>query len=311
MTLPYLRLLIGEWCMLRRVSSPLCTIGVSASPSQSARRHETTGEHHTFRPGPITKTLRFVFRLVTPRALVKRIACRMQLGMEKVEELEKEHRWLKLNGSPLAVLGLPEHADLQEVRSRYRDLVLDLHPDTAIQAAASASADSAGRGNKNELDVQRSDELEISRRAEEYERMQTAYRMLTSPDSLFFQSGSAPHLHDALSLALARNGRKKLLPRATRISLFALFFYTLMLLALIIFSFYWMEGFLLEFVAQVDPEFYKFFTAAETEEKRREALGEVLDKNPKRLAPTKVRKMLMPGAFIGKEKTLGEDVVEG
>jgi hypothetical protein len=277
------------------------TLHVSCSALCSAVRWETTGEHHSFRPGPVTRGLRFLFRALTPKAAVKKIALRMQAGMEQVEDLEKQHRWLKLHGSPLGVLGLPEHADLLEVKGRYRDLVLELHPDTAKQAAAAAAAAAAEQpstSSEQALQSVAALQLEAQRRAEDFEKTQTAYKMLTDPNSLFYQSGSAPQLHNELGLALRKRSKHRDLLRVTRIRIFAFVCYAMLFALLMWVNIHWMEVWMLEVLRFVDPEFHKYFTEAEAEERRREALGEVVDKNPKRLAPTKVRKMMSPGLFV-------------
>ncbi|EPY33211.1 chaperone protein DNAJ [Strigomonas culicis] len=200
----------------------------------------------------------------------------MQMGMEKAEVMEREQMWLKKHGSPLSVMGLPDHAELVEVRARYRNLVLETHPDTAKKAGAK-SADET-----------------------EYAILQTAYRMATSPVSLWHQNGSSPMLYQQL---VAQS--KKKVRSVNPVTAFAVFSFIVMILAGVFFSVVIVKHGLEAALQFFDPQFYHFMIQQEKEEQRKIEAGEFVDKDPKRLAPSAVRKLLFPGRFIhgDEEKT--------
>ncbi|KPA73121.1 putative mitochondrial chaperone protein DNAj [Leptomonas pyrrhocoris] len=247
-----------------------------ATPCWTALRCVTTGDQHSYKPGRFAKALRSLFVALTPTSLKKRIAIRMQSGMERAEELEKEQQWLKKHGSPLRVMGLPDHAELTEIRARYRTLVLETHPDTATTAAGES----------------------------EYAILQTAYGMSTNPVSLWHQNGSSPVLYRQLLAASRQKVR-----RLDRVRLFAIFSYAVMLLLVLFFSVVVVTNALEAALQFFDPEFYRFMIQQEKEEERKRMAGEYVDTDPKRLAPTAVRRLLFPGQFIhdGAERKSGGD----
>ncbi|KPI83287.1 hypothetical protein ABL78_7684 [Leptomonas seymouri] len=185
--------------------------------------------------------------------------------MERTEQLEKEQQWLKKHGSPLQVMGLPDHAELMEVRARYRTLVLEAHPDTANTAT----------GESN------------------YELLQVAYKMSTSPVSLWHQNGAAPVLYKELLAASKQNVRC-----VDGVQFFAIFSYLVMLLIFLFFSMIVVTNGLEAALKFFDPEFYHFMIQQEQEEERRRMAGEYIDTDPKRLAPAAMRRLLFPGQFI-------------
>lgn len=201
----------------------------------------------------------------------------MQTGMERTEELEREQQWLQKHGSPLQVMGLPDHAELTEVRARYRTLVLETHPDTAKTSAGES----------------------------EYAILQTAYKMSTNPVSLWHQNGASPTLYRQLMVASKRKVR-----RLDRVRVFAIFSYAVMLLIGVFFSAVVVTNGLEAALQFFDPEFYRFMIQQEKEEQRKRMAGEVVDTDPKRLAPTAVRRLLFPGQFIH-EGAEGEDSRRG
>ncbi|KAG5503749.1 hypothetical protein JIQ42_07264 [Leishmania sp. Namibia] len=229
-----------------------------------AMRCATTGKQHSYKPGCFVLALRSLFLALTPMSLKKRIAIRMQTGIERAEELEKELQWLQKHGSPLQVMGLPDHAELAEVRARYRSLVLETHPDTA--------KDTTGES--------------------EYAILRTAYKMSINPVSLWHQNGAAPALHRQLQ-AFRKNP-----PRLGRVRVFAIFSYAVMLVIGIFFSTVVVSNGLTAALKFFDPEFYHFMVQQEKEEDRKRAAGEWVDTDPKRLAPTALRRLLYPGQFI-------------
>lgn len=245
--------------------------------SMVAVRGITTGENYSYKPGPITRGLRRVFTALTPRDMRKRLAVRMQRGMEKTEDLERQQQWLKQHGSPLQVMGLPDHAELTEVRARYRSLVLDTHPDTAT-AASTPDRD-------------------------EYTILQNAYAIATNPSSLWHRNGSSPELYRQLLVAAKQR------PRAIgSVTWFAIFSYVVMgVIGFVFAAVLVRQG--LELALQFfDPEFYKFMIAQEKEEQRKRLAGEYVNTDPKRLAPTAVKRLLFPGRFIhGEDPTADED----
>lgn len=239
------------------------------------RRCETTGDSYSYKPGRIAKALRLLFTALTPRAAKERLALRMQKGMEKAEDLERQQMWLKKHGSPLQVMGLPDHAELPEVRARYRSLVLETHPDTAKPSNA---------GSSNALSTVRESEYDI---------LQTAYHMAIDPNSLWHRNGAAPVLYRELQgLAKRRVGR------VDRVRAFAVMTYAFMVLVGIFFATVVVKHALEVALQLFDPEFYQFMRAQEEEEKRKREAGEFVDVDPKRLAPTAVRKLLYPGRYI-------------
>lgn len=244
---------------------------VSLSSSLLSRgRCETTGEHHSYKPGKVTLAIRAVFQALTPANFRKKLALRMQAGMEKVEELEKEQMWLRRHGSPLTVMGLPDHAELPEVKARYRDLVLETHPDSS-----SALVD-----------------------RDEYLILQTAYKMATNPNSLFHQNHSAPQIYEELM------ANRPLLQRVNKVSLFALFSYAIMIFIGTVVAHAVFKEICIRSLQWADPEFYDFMVAQEKEEERKREAGEFVDTDPKRYAPTVIRKLVYPGRFVhGYEET--------
>ncbi|AAZ12684.1 chaperone protein DNAj, putative [Trypanosoma brucei gambiense DAL972] len=238
---------------------PLVCSGTSA-------RCITTGENHSFRPGRVTLFLRSLFVALTPQRLRSRMATGMQRGMERVQILEQEQLWLQRHGSPLRILGLPDHAELPEVRARYRELVLETHPDSQQRVEAVS-----GNGT------------------ERYDMIQTAYAMATNPTSLWHQNGAAPTLRRGLA-----SGNSASL----HVTLFAVMSYVMMGLVAVIFSLVVVRHLLEGALRLLDPKFYAFMTQQEEEERRRQLAGEVVDTDPKRLAPTVVKRLLFPGRFV-------------
>lgn len=239
--------------------------GCAPSLNLCCSRAITTGESYSYRPGRVAKGLRYIFSVVTPRGARRRLAVRMQAGMERAEALEREHMWVKKHGSPLQVMGLPDHAELSEVRGRYRSLVLETHPDSAPQAG----------------------------RESEYAILKKAYGMATDPHSLWHRNGSSPVLCQQL---LERS--KVRVSRIDKVRSFAVMSYAVMILTGVFFTTVIVTNVLEAALQFFDPKFYQFMVAQEEEEERKLRAGEYVDKNPKRLAPTAVKKLLFPGRYI-------------
>ena len=97
--------------------------------------------------------------------------------------------------------------------------------------------------------------------------------------------------------------------RLDRVRLFAIFSYTVMFLILLFFSMVVVTNGLEAALKFFDPEFYQFMIQQEKEEERKRQAGEFVDTDPKRLAPTAVRRLLFPGQFIheGTEENKSDD----
>lgn len=269
--------------MAAAASSPAMAV---AAPLLTTSRWETTGDNYSYKPGPIAKGLRFVFASLAPSALKKKIALRMQAGMEQAEALERQHMWLRKHGSPLQVMGLPDHAELPEVRARYRSLILETHPDTSKHHG----------GGKGGLTTA------VTASDSEHDILQTAYRMAVDPLSLWHRNGASPALYQELLRATKRRAG-----RVDRVRAFAIFSYAFMLLCGLFFATVICKNGLEVALQFFDPEFYTFMRGQEEEEKRKLEAGEYIDADPKRLAPAPVRKLLFPGRYIHSE----EGEVEG
>ncbi|CUG74938.1 DNA-J chaperone, putative [Bodo saltans] len=306
--------------MLRRVpyiapshhSIPLCggggcVAGGGGCVLVTSMRQETTGEHHSFKPGRITIAMRAVFQALMPNGLRKRLATRMQAGLEKVDDLEKQNMWLRRHGSPLAVMGLPDHASMAEVRTRYRDLILETHPDTAPASTRAAPRRGPGGGSATGSTNRSGNEVTVAEQRDlsEYHILQTAYKMAMDPDSLYHQNSSAPELYSDITAH-----RPMMRRLSSKITVFAMVAYALMLfIGLYIGNILFKElcERSLEFF---DPEFYEFMRGQEVEEERKREAGEFVDVDPKRLAPLAIRKLAYPGRFIHGGETTTEEHAE-
>ncbi|KAG8346773.1 putative chaperone protein DNAj [Trypanosoma vivax] len=237
---------------------------VDSGSTRNTSRSLTTGDGYSYRPGRIARLLRRFFVFLVPRSVHKRLVASMKSGMERVRELEQQQQWLSKHGSPLQVLGLPEHAELKEVRTRYRDMVLETHPDTALVSSV--------------------------QRQQHYETIQAAYQMATTPSSLWHQNGSAPALYRHLV------GGSAVRMRST--ALFAAFSYIVMILLVLCFSLVFVKQGLELALRALDPTFYAFMLAQEDKEQLDRLAGEPVSTDPKRLAPTVMKRLLFPGRFL-------------
>lgn len=303
-------------CGVRRVgASP----ALAAAPSVAAvaRRRETTGAHHRYEPGPVARAARRAIAAVTTDAARLRAARRLQSGLEQVEAMEKEAAWMRCHGSPLRVLGLPEHADLAEVRTRYRDLMFETHPDRragarALEADAAAAAEAAALpppptatpaattatgatpavaavASAGPASTRRTP-VPIRRPAiDEFALVREAFSLVSRPNSVFHQNGMSP-----LILAELQKGRR--LPRAT--SLLAFLSYAFGLGCAAFFGLYLARLMWEAAVYLHDPEFFTGMVKKEQDEAKRRELGEVVDTDPKRLAPQSLQKLYYPGRFV-------------
>jgi hypothetical protein len=265
----------------------------------ASRRMDTTGEHHSFKPGRLTIAMRAVFQALMPSGFRKRLAMRMQASLEKVDDLEKQNMWLRRHGSPLAVMGLPDHASMAEVRTRYRDLILETHPDTAPVATTRAAPRRGPGGTKtSSSEVTVADRRDLS----EYHILQTAYKMAMDPDSLYHQNSSAPELYSEISAS-----RPIMQRLSSKVTVFALVAYALMAFIGLYIGNILCRELCVRSLEFFDPQFFEFMRGQEVEEDRKRAAGEFVDVDPKRLAPLAIRKLAYPGRFIhGGEATTEE-----
>lgn len=246
-------------------------------------RRKTT-DREIYEPGAIAKALRAaVVAVSTTFGLQQRIARRMERGLKEVERLEKEQKWLRRHGSPLRVLGLPETADLEDVKVRYRNLLFEVHPDTAPQKDQKAMI-AAGLTPENAR----------QRQMEEFELLKAAYQIATSPNSLWHQDGNAPGLLRELEPEKSGLVSRIVTPH----NLFPVAAYLYGLAVAVFFCSFVAYYFLMATLEAVDPDFFKFMMRQEEEERRKKEAGEVVDTDPKRLAPKKMMRISAPGKFV-------------
>lgn len=258
------------------------------------RRWETTGAHHQYEPGPVARALRRAFVAVMPTERRKRVASRLHDGLSKVEKMEKEAQWIRTHGSPLRVLGLPEHADLIDVKTRYKDLLFETHPDTAAAAAhkvgdASLTAGAAGTSSGSS-DVVAVDERERQLQVERFELLLEAHRMATDPLSVWHQNGAAPELYREL--------RPNMTALRDPVNQFGLASYVLAFCAFAVFAVKIVPAFWEGALEGFDPKFFKFMKAREADEARQRAMGIEPDTDPNRLAPERTKRLVMPGKLL-------------
>lgn len=255
-------------------------------PLVASTRHESTGAgHHTFVPGPVTRALRAVFQGCATAGMRQRAAERVQRGLERVQTMEREAQWLKRHKSPLKVLGLPEHTtEPAVVKTRYRELLFETHPDTAMLVGAEPT--------KAFLRSLPDDRRALALQ-QDFELLQQAYAMATNPDSLWHQNGSAVDLRRAI-----RPPASALHAAVNANNAFAAASYVAMFVALVFFTVViarngWLQG-----LRVFDPDFFRFMMAQEAEERRQKEAGLDVDTEPARLAPTEVKTLLFPGRLI-------------
>ncbi len=268
----------------------------------NSRRFETTGKHHQYQPGPVAKAVRSVFTALTPERFKLRAARRVQAGLEKVQIMEKEAAWLRKHGSPQRVLGLPDHASLDEIRSRYTDMILDTHPDTAPRPVELEPLDSSGP-----TDVSASSSGSATKAGAllpqkppaplkpSFQLVREAHAMIMNPNSLYHQNGGNNDL--LREVQLHTKGELTMRPHV-KVAAVSYTMAFLFWVALIVVGFAAMWEKLLEWF---DPRFYKKMIAKEKDEAERRARGEEVDTDPKRLAPKRMQQLFRPGRFVHEE----------
>lgn len=273
--------------MLRRLHSPWSTAGAVVAHQ---RRADSTGAHHSFEPGPVTKAIRKVIVTLSPTSYRQQMAATMEKNLKTVEQLEKENAWIRRHGSPLEVMGLPDHAEYAEVRERYRDLVFETHPDTAPKAPTPSNGGASSATS--------SSSVVVSRRGcdeSDHEILQEAYRLATDVDSIFHRNNSAPALLEDLYGLEKYRGRRR---QATQITYFAMASYVVGAIAAAIVVFIVMKHAWEQVFRMFDPEFHAFMVKREKEEDALRAQGIEVDPDPKQYAPEQVKKVLFPGRYV-------------
>jgi DnaJ-domain-containing protein 1 len=288
--------------MLRRYCAAEAAYARGAAGARAApgRRCETTGAHHEYKPGPVAKAMRAAFVALTPTEMKKRMAGRLHRNLSEVERMEKEAQWLRLHGSPLRVLGLPEHADLDDVKARYKDLLFETHPDTAVAAARKAgirdpTALTAGTGGASKQLVA-SDGMtddEVRRQAvTKFELLVAAHKMATNPVSVWHQGGAAPQIYEQLE---APSFVCRVVNPTTT---FAFIAYGIAFVAFLVFAYQIAPQAWALMLELAFPDFHRFMVQQEKEEARLRALGIEPDTDPDRLASARVMQLKAPGRII-------------
>eukprot|EP00758_Cryptobia_borreli_P002861 Tbor_TRINITY_DN3349_c0_g1::TRINITY_DN3349_c0_g1_i1::g.23403::m.23403 len=317
-------------CTIRRVLPVTClhpssicntfpfpsSTSIAATPVTGQWRFDTTGSHHSYEPGPITKAIRKVVVLLTPTGIRESIALRLQGNMETVERLEKEQAWIRKHGSPLRVMGLPDHAEYAEVKERYRDLLFETHPDTAPSTPSATSitndgelASSSNGSSSTPVDsdasvstsisavnVSTTQQSRSSRSTDEPDHLilQVAYQMVTNPDSLFHRNNSAPALlQDLYSL-----GKYKGTSRITQITFFAAFCYLVGAIGACIMVFVVIRQLWEVLFRLFDSKTFEYIEQREKEEMELRAAGIEVNSDPLQFAPEAVNKVLFPGRYV-------------
>jgi hypothetical protein len=304
---------------MRRVGSSLgaaCARAAAGPAVAPQRRRETThADYHTYEPGPVATRLRALFRRFSSAERRKLLAARLAAGLARVERLEGEQRWLRTHGSPLTVLGLPEHADMEDVRLRYKDLLFETHPDTARAVAArhaarlassaaetpeeaEARAAAAAAGTDATAKVPAAlaalpEEQARKHQQESFELLLAANKMIADPGSVWHLNGAAPHI-----LAEIQPRNTLLLRLSNPVTAFgaatvALGFAALAFFAVVVAPLLWLGA-----LRAFDPEFYDFMMQQEAEEARLRAMGIEPDTDPRRLAPLQMKTMFYPGRLV-------------
>ena len=279
-------------------------------------RAATTGEYHHYQPGPFARAFRAIVATCTPSGLRKRIASRLTTGLERVEQMEKEAQWIKVHGSPLAVMGLPEHAELAEVKNRYTDLLFETHPDTAIAGAfgatdaavaaaeAKRAAIRAGTLSDDGKMLVLSDEEQRAldaaaaraerRRAEDFALLQEAHAMIVNPDSVWHLNGGAPHI-----LQVIRPPTSLLARVATPVRVVAVTSNLLMSAIACAIIFLLSPAVFQMLLEKLDPALHEWSLSVKAEDDAREAAGIAVDRDDvTRYASPKVQRMLKPGKAV-------------
>ena len=276
-------------------------------------RSETTGQYHEYTPGPVARCARAILNAAAPRRLKKVLAGRVATGLERVERMEKEARWLKVHGSPLHVLGLPEHADLAEVKSRYTDLLFETHPDTAI-AGTFGAVDAAVTRRASDMSLAQVDTAATAvaaaraekDRAEAYQLLKEAHVMITTPDSVWHLNGSAPQILDVIQPPTSLLSRV-----ATPVRVVASVSNLLMAAVACLIIFVVSPGAFQMLLEKLDPALHAWTQQAKAEDDAREAQGVAVDRDDvTRFASPKVQRMLKPGKAVQRIQEVSASAVD-
>ena len=208
---------------------------------------------------PQTGRVGRIVQSILPSFLKDRLARRFHRSAERVRKMEREAEWLRLNQSPLRVLGLPDSVDdIAQVRQRYKALTIEHHPDHG--------------GDRQEL-----------------ERIRAAYRLLIDPRSMWYLDGHSNEL--ARSIGQRFDTKRQI--RWLAFLGYAAFMYALCWAGwtLLVPAF---EGILRWW----DPKFFAFMLEREAIDAADLAAGRPIDHDPVKLAPKSIKKLRNPGKYL-------------
>jgi len=250
----------------------------------------------------VAKALRAAFVQLTPSEMKKRVASKLHDNLTQVERMEREAQWLKLHGSPLRVLGLPEHADLTDVRARYKDLLFETHPDTAVAAARRAGipdplALTPGTGGASPKDLVAAegltDEQVRQRAVERFELLVAAHKMATDPTSVWHKNHCAPQIYEALEPPTRMSAI------ANPTTAFGSIALAIACFCFAVFTFQFLPKACEAALELYDPRFFRFMLAQEKADAALRAEG--IEPEPDRYMPREVVKYKAPGRLIDTE----------
>jgi hypothetical protein len=258
---------------MRRVGYGVGSSGVlspsSLSTAALAFRRVSTGKLQSeYQPGPVVRLFRYCYQTACSDELKKRVAQRMYKRMQKAEQMEKDAMWLKRHGSPLKVMGLPEHAALVEVKAKYKELIFETHPDIG-----KAEADPAA-----------------------FQLVQKAYAMVMDKNSMYYVNGCGSHL-------LAEINPLPPMRSVPAYAWFAVGCWAFAFMVFVVFTVVVAKRFWLWGLWQFDPEFFQFMLAREEEEAAMIARGEYVDPDKSKQQPLKMQLVTHPGRFIHSDAT--------
>mmetsp|Transcript_32351 Transcript_32351/g.50592 ORF Transcript_32351/g.50592 Transcript_32351/m.50592 type:complete len:217 (-) Transcript_32351:157-807(-) len=194
-----------------------------------------------------------------PASIARMLLQRFKTQRQEIDKLERQSEWLQRHQSPLHILSLPENVtDAGEIKRKYHELTLKHHPDHS--------------GDRVEL-----------------EKIQTAYKMLMDPKSLWYQDGNSSEL--AVHIG-------KMFHRKRQVQLFGIFLwmtaFSLLCYASVRFLIPLMEGLL----QWADPEFFQFMVYRESVDEQDRLEGKVVEHDPIKLAPKSIKKLKYPGKYL-------------
>jgi hypothetical protein len=282
----------------RVLATPTATLLLVSSITSEQVRVETTGKHHTFEPGFFAKTSRAIFQTFTSDGIKKRAAKKLQAGLEKVERMEKEQQWLRKHGSPQRVLDLPEHASYAEIKTRYQDLILDTHPDTASHKQSYVEQ-VRGIVIKNQSVAEKRGTLNAVMpiavpEPATFEEVRQAHAILVDPNSLYHVNGTNNELLTEVRYFTGKEDNALSTP-TTKLAIASWIMFAIVagiFLSVVVKQIYERT------LELIDPDFYHKLMSKEKDERTRREAGEIVNTDPERAKPDAVLKVLRPGLFL-------------